>query len=165
MGSSSWINNFGIVDQYDPSGLYVTEEISYMGNPLTPSSRVAVSYNSYNNKLVETSYDWDNGTSSWKPNYKWEYYWPDWDANALIEVSDMNILIYPNPCDNLLNISFNKQIKEINIYDVYGKKLLTENVTFPDHQTLDLSSLQKGFYTLDFITTDNLKIQKSFIKN
>jgi len=87
------------------------------------------------------------------------------DANALIEVSDMNILIYPNPCDNLLNISFNKQIKEINIYDVYGKKLLTENVTFPDHQTLDLSSLQKGFYTLDFITTDNLKIQKSFIKN
>gem|GEM_PF-5666710 len=64
MGSSSWVNNFRIVDQYDPSGLYVTEEISYMGNPLTPSSRVAVSYNSYNNKLVETSYDWDNGTSS-----------------------------------------------------------------------------------------------------
>jgi hypothetical protein len=164
-GSSSWVNSIRIVDQYDPSGLYITEEIHYTGNPLTPSYRVTVSYDSYNNKLDETLYSWDNGTSSWEPTDKTEYYWSDWDANALIEMSDMNILIYPNPCDNLLNISFNKQIKEINIYDVYGKKLLTENVTFPDHQTLDLSSLQKGFYILDFITTDNLKVQKSFIKN
>ena len=70
-----------------------------------------------------------------------------------------DIHIYPNPTTEWLFISSTSSIKNIELYDILGKKVL--NVA-NNHQ-IDLSSLYSGVYFIK-ITSDKGEITKKIIK-
>ncbi len=60
-----------------------------------------------------------------------------------------NVLVYPNPVDNQLQVNLNgKGLAEINIYDLQGKLHLHKNATL-NELTVDTSLLNDGLYVLE----------------
>ncbi|MBS1549417.1 MAG: T9SS type A sorting domain-containing protein [Bacteroidetes bacterium] len=81
---------------------------------------------------------------------------------ATSEVNKKEILIYPNPIKDLLNIQVNEDC-QMTIYDLSGKHISTESLK-KDMNTLDKSHLTKGVYELIIQGTKTLKSFK-IIKN
>lgn len=75
-----------------------------------------------------------------------------------------DILVYPNPVNNILNISVKNSVKEISLklYDIKGNELY-QTVKNGDCK-LDVSMYQPGVYFLDIITEGKTDIMK-IIKN
>ncbi len=75
------------------------------------------------------------------------------------------ILIYPNPTNEILNINYgtnNIDIKSIEIYDMLGKKVYQNNSKV---ESIDLSNFNIGIYLIEISTENNGKITKKLIKN
>ncbi|WP_159432690.1 S8 family serine peptidase [Mesonia phycicola] len=79
------------------------------------------------------------------------------------EVADSAINIWPNPTNDLLNISTTSNINfedyNINIYDLQGR-IVVKNITT---ETVDISNLNAGLYIINFSNGQN-SIQKKIIK-
>jgi len=81
-------------------------------------------------------------------------------VNASLQISNLqkststinnNIKAYPNPIKDILNIeSINAEIQKIELYDLQGRLILTENVKTYKYQ-LNLSQLQTTTYNLSTI--------------
>lgn len=74
-------------------------------------------------------------------------------------VSD--IKIYPNPTNNIINISSKSTINSIALYDIYGKLMLKQNTKTA---SIDISTFSNGVYFLE-IYSNNTKEVKKVIKN
>lgn len=59
---------------------------------------------------------------------------------------DVTIEVFPNPVQDILHINTTKNIESIELYDMYGKRVLTE--TAKNMNLLNLSSLPSGLYLL-----------------
>lgn len=70
-----------------------------------------------------------------------------------------NAYIYPNPANNVLNLSLN-DVNRVEIYDLLGRAILLE--TYPDME-INISSLQQGAYFVK-IFTENECYNVKFIK-
>ena len=68
--------------------------------------------------------------------------------------------IYPNPANNTLNISSDKKIKKIEIYDALGRVIYTES---NPSAAINVEQLEAGLYSIAIIFDDN-RIVKKFIK-
>lgn len=69
---------------------------------------------------------------------------------SLLGVNDMEtekISFYPNPVNDILNISTKKQIKDISILSISGQKLLS--IAQPKNQQVNVSSLLSGTYLVN----------------
>lgn len=75
-----------------------------------------------------------------------------------------NIKAYPNPIKDILNIeSINAEIQKIELYDLQGRLILTENVKTYKYQ-LNLSQLQSTTYNLKLYTDKGVKNIKTIKK-
>lgn len=74
--------------------------------------------------------------------------------------------IYPNPANNILNISnADFDIKQVGITDVNGRAIKTIIQSFPSQETtIDVSDLSAGIYMIVINTTEG-KAVKKFVKN
>lgn len=80
-----------------------------------------------------------------------------------LEFDKFHVTLYPNAVDEILYIQSNGEIdKEITIYDVQGKKV---NSFFVENNSVDLRSLQKGFYFIEIKNELNQSIKKKILKN
>ena len=80
-------------------------------------------------------------------------------------ISNQTISIYPNPVNNLLNIDYGgdqKDLIQIRITDITGKTLITKEITNGQSQ-VNVSHLNKGTYILR-ITSRSETTNKKFIK-
>lgn len=71
------------------------------------------------------------------------------------------ILIYPNPAENILNIDFNNNLfvgKEFQVYDLNGKTLMKGKIEI-DTKSISIENLSKGLYVLK-IDNRNIKFIK-----
>ena len=68
--------------------------------------------------------------------------------------------IYPNPANNVLNLSLN-EVSRVEIYDMSGRMLLSE--TYPNSK-IDVSPLIQGLYIVKIFTDSDCYTEK-FIKN
>ncbi len=110
------------------------------------------------------------GTAHWIPGidftptlYPWT--WPDDSALNTIEVNDNQLLgldIYPNPVSHILNITAGSNIKNIIIYNINGKKLMTLNVN-KNRDSIDISNLVSGIYFVYYQLNNTSGVTK-FIK-
>ena len=73
---------------------------------------------------------------------------------ASINDIDSKLLIYPNPVKNTLNI--NGEYKNIEIYDVYGKLVLSSNYK----EYINIETLSNGIYIIQMNTRNETLIQK-----
>ena len=127
-------------DTYTPAG-----HDSYKGAwgvyPLLPSGNILVS-------------DMQSGLFIFAP--------PTANTNNIAETATS--IIFPNPCQNMLNINTNSQnLKLIQVYDLYGKELISKN-TMDSQISIDLSTLTQGVYVLQ-INDTNKKSTYSIVKN
>ena len=73
----------------------------------------------------------------------------------------MGLIVYPNPVNNgLLNIqTTNNSVKNVVVYDLLGKQVLSTLTS----NTVNVSSLNSGIYTMKIIEEDNTGIMKIVI--
>ena len=78
------------------------------------------------------------------------------------DFSASNVKVYPNPANNFINIESNvMEITEVALYDILGKKVLSQNKLV--NNRLDISSLTKGVYFMKISANEN-SITKKIIK-
>ncbi len=78
------------------------------------------------------------------------------------EFSNFKFSYYPNPTKSQLNISANKEISKVELFNLLGQKVQSSTVNATQKQ-LNLSNLQKGFYLMN-VTIDNAKKSFKIIK-
>ena len=86
-------------------------------------------------------------------------------AKIITTKFDSTVQIFPNPTDDIINLSNLFNIAKIEVYDLNGKILIERNLAETDTKfMLNLDSLKKGFYLLKTIGKTKSKIYK-IIKN
>ena len=80
-------------------------------------------------------------------------------TNDFKQGSDM-ISLYPNPAQEVLNISSSNSITNIEVYDLLGKKVATNNNT----KNVNVAALGKGFYIVKVVHENGSVVAKQFIK-
>lgn len=87
--------------------------------------------------------------------------------SGINDVATVNIKIYPNPAEDRVQLSFNKErVNQLNIINLQGKIVLTKEIQEITNQiNLDISKLNNGIYFLELILDENRKYQKKLIVN
>ena len=87
--------------------------------------------------------------------------------NPKVQTSNIKVQIYPNPASSLIVVSCplieNKSV-EISIYDLLGKKILSQN-TNAEKTQVDVSTIVDGIYFLKASSNSFSKTQKIIVKH
>lgn len=76
-------------------------------------------------------------------------YCPYWTTDVAEITFKNEISIYPNPARDIISIDFGKtNSAQVVMYDAFGKEVLSYRINGNKVHTLDVSSLQRGFYLL-----------------
>jgi uncharacterized repeat protein (TIGR03803 family) len=80
------------------------------------------------------------------------------------EFTDKNkqVLVYPNPTNQILNIESENQRAELKIIDMLGNEIKTEK--FSDKTSVDVSDLKKGIYFVSVKTSSGISTQKIIVQ-
>jgi len=82
--------------------------------------------------------------------------------NAVVDIEEPNVLVYPNPAIHELTLESSVVLKECIILDAAGKKVMTVNIT-ANKTRIDVESLAVGTYTLECIANGQ-RFTKTFVK-
>ncbi|OFX21053.1 MAG: hypothetical protein A2033_10530 [Bacteroidetes bacterium GWA2_31_9] len=75
-----------------------------------------------------------------------------------------DLQVYPNPVINKITIENTSGIQTITLFNILGSKVMEVNPSIAKTIELDLSSLEKGIYMLNIISTDNNSSSVRIIK-
>lgn len=88
------------------------------------------------------------------------------NASSGVSVQEMNtstITIYPNPVNDVLNVSASTQIVQITVFDAAGRMVDSKTLNNEQFTTINTEVLSAGMYTIQILTTDGMVTAK-FIK-
>src|SRR5690606_7102369 len=70
--------------------------------------------------------------------------------------------LYPNPANNLVNITNNENmfVKEVAVYDTTGKLITTQNYNEQAEIQLNVENLASGTYLLHLQTNEGVAVKK-----
>lgn len=92
-----------------------------------------------------------------------DYYYFSGKVSSLLSVEspikDIPFLIFPNPVEDILFVE-SKNLDEIEIYDLQGKRLLHINASNNSKINLDMSGYKRGIYLLKLTTEGKAQIRK-----
>ncbi len=71
-----------------------------------------------------------------------------------------NLMIFPNPSNDLVNVHSTSQLKSIQLFDISGRLLMDNSDITHNNFTLSLSALQSGLYMIRVATTEYITTQK-----
>ncbi|MFN7013790.1 MAG: T9SS type A sorting domain-containing protein, partial [Bacteroidia bacterium] len=74
-----------------------------------------------------------------------------------ISAQNPSIKIYPNPARDVLNISSNNEILEIEIIDFYGRTISFQNTNNLKNIAIVTNNLKNGIYTLKVISRNSVE--------
>lgn len=122
----------------------------------------------FNNQLIYTTNNFSQteikGLTMLHNNYGGSAYYDNFKINevelATTDLVNKNLVIAPNPVKEVLNVNFNKDIKSIEILDLLGRTVASE-----EKSTIDLKHLSKGNYIAKITLKDGKIITRKFIKN
>ncbi|MBV1887727.1 MAG: T9SS type A sorting domain-containing protein [Urechidicola sp.] len=76
-----------------------------------------------------------------------------------IEIEDVNLTLSPNPVNDMLTIRSSSNIEKVEIYNLLGQKVLTDN-----SDRINVSTLSKGIYVSKVYLENDSISSKKFIK-
>lgn len=82
---------------------------------------------------------------------------------SLVNETDQDFTIYPNPVKNWLHIKLSNIRAEIKLHDINGKLLLNQKLSSRTN-AIDISNVESGVYLLT-INTENSSETKRIIKD
>ena len=80
-----------------------------------------------------------------------------------IEEMNASFNIYPNPVNDRIYIETESEIKEVVVYDVYGRHQVAETPSHQGNVTVDVADMKSGIYFVK-VVTENGESVKRFIK-
>lgn len=90
------------------------------------------------------------------------------DITAPSSVNDMTLgkysRVYPNPASDVINIENNLNIKNFEVFNVIGSKVIDSNVNNNGVTSINLNGLQKGIYILKINYKSNISETVKFVK-
>jgi len=88
------------------------------------------------------------------------------ESTGIIDFSNNNLKIYPNPAKEILNIelSENKNIGIIKLYNVVGEKVYEVSGINSSETSINLHSLSKGVYFIQILNTNDKLTKKIIIE-
>tara|TARA_B100000768_G_scaffold69779_1_gene67056 strand:- start:64 stop:3390 length:3327 start_codon:yes stop_codon:yes gene_type:complete len=75
-----------------------------------------------------------------------------------------NVLIYPNPANNILNISSSEIIMKVEVLDVVGRKVMSRSLNSYNYQ-LDISNLNSNVYFINYTINGVITVRKVIVNN
>ncbi len=85
-------------------------------------------------------------------------------GNVNIDKFSEEIHIYPNPTSNFLKIETEMNINSINIYNITGQIIYSEQQIINNNSEIDVSNYTKGIYLLKIETKNNIITEKIIVK-
>ena len=70
-----------------------------------------------------------------------------------------NFTFYPNPVKDVLNLSYNQEISNVEVYNLLGQKVISNKMNATSAQ-IDMSNLSKGAYLVKVLSKDQVKTIK-----
>ena len=86
------------------------------------------------------------------------------DIDNITEEQISSVNIYPNPVSDRIFIEAETEIEEVAVYDIYGRRQVTETPSRQGNLSIDLSDLKSGIYFVK-INTEKGNIVRRIIKN
>lgn len=80
---------------------------------------------------------------------------PEEEGVGMDEIAT-EVVVYPNPTDGQVTIVYSENITSIEVYDLSGKLVYSENNLFNNKIKIDLSSYERGVYSFRLITADQM---------
>ncbi|MFY1045396.1 T9SS type A sorting domain-containing protein [Chryseobacterium sp. GP-SGM7] len=77
------------------------------------------------------------------------------------DIKKVNLGVYPNPTNGILNIKTDSTIDKVNVTNIVGQKI---DVQFSNNQ-INMQHLQKGVYIVELLLKNGQKTSKKVIKN
>ncbi len=74
-----------------------------------------------------------------------------------------NFKLYPNPTDNLFSIESNENIRQIEIFDIYGKSVHVYSVDLTNKVDIYTNTFLKGIYIVEITTFEGNKSWEKII--
>lgn len=92
----------------------------------------------------------------------------DSSNSIAIQTNEIYLTLYPNPTNDFITLSYNineEGDKNINVYDITGKLVLSEIGNFVSgSKTIDVINLSKGMYNISIQTQSGLILNQKFVK-
>ncbi len=86
----------------------------------------------------------------------------------LIEVSNVSFIVYPNPTDGSFTFEYaftEEENSVLNVHDITGKLISTSDLNYQyTAQTIDLSGIPNGIYTLSIVTDGSVQAHSKLVK-
>ncbi len=82
---------------------------------------------------------------------------------ASVEENNLEVSVYPNPANDVLNFTLNADAETVSVYGLDGKLISTEYVN-ASTGTIDVSALAEGTYFYEFTTADGSISRDTFVK-
>ena len=83
--------------------------------------------------------------------------------NESINENTISLNLYPNPAGDVLFLATEMNVKEVSIYDIYGRTVRQQVNKTTGQQVIDVADLENGIYFIN-IKTDNGNIVERFVK-
>ncbi len=87
---------------------------------------------------------------------------------SMVNGSGQNILIYPVPANNILNITaadYEQVNATINIYDIAGSLIISSDKQLDKNTAINIESLSSGIYFIEIVNGSQTLFNSKFIKN
>ncbi len=85
--------------------------------------------------------------------------------NQELIVNTLQFSLYPNPAHSIVNVKIDKStgIETLTITDLYGKQVKTQSLSLGNN-SVDISSLSRGFYLITIINANEKQTQKLVVE-
>jgi len=95
---------------------------------------------------------------------QWQDFMPYIGTTNIEEITQANIIIYPNPANDILNIKSDTPILSFEIYDALGRLVQSETEMYSTESAVNVSSLTRGIYFIRLHTTNSTAEYKVVIE-
>jgi len=156
---------------YYENGIYYFENTGSATNPQFQVSErnplgITVSPLAYNELLIPALADLDNDgdvdmlCTSFYDNF---FYYENTDnpVSTITPEANFSVNISPNPTNNYLNINSDEPLSQIEIYDLFGRQILTYN---GQETQISLENLSSGTYIIRLINQEGEYLSKRIEK-
>jgi hypothetical protein len=77
---------------------------------------------------------------------------------------ELQVSIFPNPTTGELQVTSNRLIADIQVFDIVGRKLQSETVNLKSETVIDISSLNTGIYFIHITHETHYKVVKKVVR-
>lgn len=118
--------------------------------------------NTYDQIVIFPDFDL-GGRSSDRVIYFDNVYGAQAGATGIEDMDKSDISIFPNPAKDIFNISMDKEIEEIFVFDYSGKLILQKEVS-ANETSINTSNFSKGVFVLKAMSSGEMLVKKIIVE-